>query len=462
MKLTLQEILEATGGELLQGTPSYLVTSISTDSRTIQKGDFFLCLRGENFDGHHYIKEVLSKGAEGLILQRDCFKPEDFSSEKIPVIVVSCTLHALGNIARVWRRKFTIPLVAIGGSNGKTTTKDITAAVLSSQYKTLATEGNLNNLIGVPKMLLKLESSHEAAVIEMGMNDFGEMARLTEIAEPTVALLTNTGFEHVEKMKDLDGVARSNGEMFAKLPSGALALVNADDAYISKMQTRAFKISFGIENNADVYCSNQNLNDQGIQLEISFRGKKYSFAVPAYGKANAKNALAALSVGFALGVDPAKMSKGLMTYRGRAMRMEIIQLKNKMLLLNDCYNANPSSMSAALETLAFLKKSNPGLAILGEMRELGDFAEAGHRQVGEAVAKNQIACLVSVGPYSNQMVQAAIQSGMNEKKCFAFATQEEAFETIFTWAPECKVILVKGSRGAKMEKVTEFLQGKFS
>lgn len=462
MKWTLQEILEATNGELLQGDVSCFVTSLSTDSRTIQKGDFFLCLRGENFDGHHYIKEVLSKGAAGIILQKDHFKPEEFAGSKIPVIEVQCTLHALGNIARAWRRKFTIPLVAIGGSNGKTTTKDMTAAVLASQFKTLATEGNLNNLIGVPKMLLKLEASHEAAVIEMGMNDFGEMARLTEIAEPTVGLLTNTGFEHVEKMKNLEGVAKSNGEMFEKLPPGALALVNADDDYIPKMPTRAYKISFGMQNNADVYCSKQDLNDRGLQLEIAFRGKKYSFEVPVYGKANAKNAVAALSVGFALGIDPAKMRKGLATYQGRAMRMEIIPLKKGMLLLNDCYNANPSSMNAALETLASLKKGNLGLAILGEMKELGGFAEEGHRLVGEAVAQNKIGRLISVGPYALQMLQSAIQFGMNEKDCLAFASQEEALEKILAWVPECKVLLVKGSRGAKMEKITEFIQGKLA
>ena len=439
-----------------------MVSSISTDSRTVGKNDFFLCLIGEKFDAHDYIEEVLSKGAAGIILQKDRFKKEQVLASQIPIIAVKDSLHTLGNIARAWRRKFSIPMITIGGSNGKTTTKDMIATVLSSQFNTLATEGNLNNLIGVPKMLFKLDQSHEAAVIEMGMNDFGEMARLTEITEPTVGLLTNTGFEHVEKMKNLEGVAKSNGEMFEKLPSGTLALVNADDEYIPKMQTRAYKISFGMQKPADIFCEKHEWNDQGALLEIFFRGKKYSFEVPICGQANMKNALAALSVGFALGLDPVKMRKALATYKGRAMRMEIIKLKKGITILNDCYNANPSSVSAALETLSSLKKSDPGLAILGEMKELGDFAEQGHRLVGEAVAQNKISHLISVGPYAKLMIEAAIAAGMKAEYCFAGMNQEEVHQKILSWVPECKTVLVKGSRSAKMENVTEFIKAKFS
>jgi len=459
LKWSLQEILKASGGTLLQGDAKTLVSAISTDSRTLQKGDFFLCLVGEKFDGHHFIEEVLSKGAAGIILQKDRWKA--FASP-IPFLGVADTLHAYGNIARAWRRKFTIPLVAIGGSNGKTTTKDMSAAVLSAQFNTLATEGNLNNLIGVPKMLLKLNEKHEAAVIEMGMNDFGEMARLTEIAEPTIGLLTNTGFEHVEKMKDLAGVARSNGEMFEGLPSGALALINEDDAYIPQMPTRAYKITFGLEKPATIFCARYDLSEKGIQLEIRYLGKTYSFEVRAYGKANVKNALAALSIGFALGIDPLKMRKTLAAYQGRAMRLEILKLKKGLTLLNDCYNANPSSMVAALETLVSLKKGESTLAILGEMRELGNFSEEGHRQVGEAVARHHISHLISVGPHSKVMLKGAIQGGMKRDQCLAVSVQEEAHERIFSWVLESKAVLVKGSRGAQMEKISEFIKGKFS
>ncbi len=461
MKLSIAEIIEATQAELLQGSIDEIVHSISTDSRSIQKGDFFLCLIGENFDAHHYIHEVLAKGAAGIILQKDRVSAKDLEELKVPTLAVKDTLYAFGNIARAWRRKFSIPLVGIGGSNGKTSTKDMAAAVLSSQYKTLSTEGNLNNLIGVPKMLLKLEEGIEAAVIEMGMNDFGEMARLTEIAEPTVGLLTNTGFEHVEKMKNLEGVAKSNGEMFEKMPSGALALINADDAYIPQMPTRAYKISFGIEKAADILCLHHEANEKGIHLELSFRTKKYSFDLPVQGMANVKNALAALSVGFALGLDPVKMKKTLAAYQGRAMRMEWIELKKDLRILNDCYNANPSSMMAALEIVASSKKDQAALAILGEMRELGDFAEEGHRIVGEAVAKNGIHKLISVGPFSKQMVEAAITAGMPAESCFATSSQEEAQEKILSWVPESRIVLVKGSRGAKMEKVTELIKEKF-
>jgi len=462
LKLSIDEILEASGGELRKGDPRAIVRSISTDSRSLQNGDYFLCLIGENFDGHDFATQAAAQGAGGLILQKGRIPEAALEGLKLPVIEVTDSLRAFGDIARAWRRKFSIPLVAIGGSNGKTSTKDMTAAIFSAQYKTLSTEGNLNNLIGVPKMLLKLEESHEAAIIEMGMNDFGEMGRLTEIAEPTVGLLTNTGYEHVEKMKDLEGVARSNGEMFERLPSGALALVNADDDYILRMPTRAYKISFGIQRPADVYCESHRLSDQGITLTLSFRGKKYEFEAPVQGQANLKNAVAALAAGFALGLDPAKMRKGLAAYKGRAMRMEVLRLGRGITLLNDCYNANPSSMSAALETLAFLKKTSPGLAVLGEMRELGDFAEQGHRLVGEAVAKSGIARLISVGPHAAAMVDAAVRAGMTPESCLAAATQDEAVGKLLAWAPECEFLLVKGSRGARMEKMTDLLKGKFA
>ncbi|MBL7686178.1 MAG: UDP-N-acetylmuramoyl-tripeptide--D-alanyl-D-alanine ligase [Deltaproteobacteria bacterium] len=455
MKLTLTEIITATQGVLLQGNENQVVESLSTDSRTIQNGEAFLCLKGESFDGHDYIEEVIQKGASLIIFEKNRF--QNFSSHpSLSFLEVQNSLESLGNIARSWRRKFSIPLVAIGGSNGKTTTKDMSAAVLSAEYVTLATEGNLNNLIGVPKMLLKLKASHQAAVIEMGMNDFGEMKRLTEIAEPTVGLLTNTGFEHMEKMKDLEGVARSNAELFQSMPSGTLALINQDDAYISKMTTKAFKISFGISNPSDVYCVAHQNSPDGIQLEVKYLGKTYSFESSAIGPANVKNALAAIAVGFGLGLDAKKIQKGLKTFQARSMRMEQLRTKS-YLILNDCYNANPSSMEIALQTLQQLKAGAPGLAVLGEMKELGDFVLEGHRQVGKSVAQHHIHYLIVVGPYANEVKAAAQEAGLPSNQIFAASSQEEIFETLQIWAPLAKTILVKGSRGARMERVTEFL-----
>ena len=225
------------------------VTSFSTDSRKIQRGDFFICLKGPNFDGLDFVGPVIEQGASGVVME----KGRSIRARAAAVVAVSDTLRALGDIALAWRRKFSIPLVAIAGSNGKTTTKDMAAAVLGAQFKTLATEGNLNNLIGVPLMLFKLKAEHEAAVIEMGMNDFGENARLTQIAEPTVGLITNVGLEHLEKLKNLEGVAKAEGELFEKLPPGSLALVNQDDPWVSKLGTRAFRITYGMDLPADVF-----------------------------------------------------------------------------------------------------------------------------------------------------------------------------------------------------------------
>src|SRR4030095_8658054 len=220
MNLSLKEIMEATKGELFKGDLSLAVKSVSTDTRSLKKGDAFVCLSGPNFDGHDFIDGALQAGASLILLQKSRWDEKKWGGTGAAFLGVDDPLWDFGEIARAWRRRFSIPLIAVTGSNGKTTTKDLIAAVLSEQFKTLATEGNLNNLIGVPRMLLRLSSEHGAAVIEMGMNDFGEIARLTEIAEPTVGLSTNVAYAHLEKLKDLEGVARAKGELFEKLPKG--------------------------------------------------------------------------------------------------------------------------------------------------------------------------------------------------------------------------------------------------
>ncbi len=458
MKLTIQEILEATQGKILQGNPQSLIHTISTDSRSFKAGEAFLCLIGEKFDGHQFIEEVASQNPSAIFFQKGHWQGTLASS--IALIEVADTLKAYGDIARAWRRKFKIPLLGIGGSNGKTTTKDMAGLVLGVRYKTLVTEGNLNNLIGVPKMLLRLDD-HEAAVIEMGMNDFGELARLTEIVEPTAGLLTNIGFEHLEKLKDLEGVARAEGELFEKLPPGALALVNSDDPSICKIPTRAFRFTFACENPANVSCMNYKLTEKGVELEISYLGKNYSFTCPALGKTAVRNVLAAVAAGFGLGLDAKEIQKGLQNFKARALRMEKILLKNRMVILNDCYNANPSSMELALETLANMKAKAPGLAILGEMKELGNFVAEGHYQVGQAVAKNKIGFLVAVGPYAEEIKKGALEAGMPTLHVQSAFSQEEVLEKIFEWTPLAQYLLVKGSRGAQMEKITEKLKEKF-
>lgn len=461
MKLSISQILESTGGKLLQDSNFTAVSSISTDSRTLESGDLFICLSGPNFDGHQYIEQVIEKKAAGIIIQNSKWNREKFQNRNCFFIGVEDCLKALGDLARFWRRQFTIPLVAITGSNGKTTTKDLVSKILGQQYKTLATEGNLNNLIGVPKMLFKLDSKHTAAVIEMGMNDFGEIRRLSEIAEPTVGLITNIGYAHIEKLKSLEGIAKAKGELFEVLPPGTIALVNQDDPYISHLPTRAYKISYGIEKPADVTCTKSDLTDEGIEFEIRHLGKDYSFTSSLFGLGNLKNLVAAVAVGFALGIDPKKIQTGIDQFAGREMRMEILHLRQNISVLNDCYNANPTSTQMAIETLALLKKDQPGLAILGEMLEMGDFSVEGHRRVGKAVAQNRIGYLMAIGTHATEIIKGATDEGMKPENCLAFQNQDEIKEILFDWAKKSKIILIKGSRGAKMEKVTEKLKTMF-
>lgn len=461
MQFSHSEILKITQGQILSGEDCPVLHSLSTDSRSVQKGDYFLCLVGEKFNAHDYIQDVVEKGASAVLLEKKYFS--EIKHKNLPALLIGVedSLKALGDIAQAWRAKFTIPVLGIGGSNGKTTTKDMSAAVLSEYYKTLATEGNLNNLIGVPKMIAKLDSSYQAAILELGMNDFGELARLTEIAQPTVGLLTNIGFEHLEKLKSLEGVAQAEAELFETLPSGSLALVNADDPYIVKMKTKAYRLTFGMENPADIFCSDWTTETKAglpyLNFEVKYLGKKYSFSCEAIGEANLRNALAAVAVGFSLAIPYEAIQRGLKKFKARAMRMELLTLANKT-VLNDCYNANPSSMEVALQSLASLNKGQKSLAILGEMRELGNFTVEGHRRVGQAVAKNKIDYLVSLGPYAQELIEEAIAHGMESSHVFAATTLEEAQQKIKDWFANSRSILIKGSRGAKMERVTEMLK----
>lgn len=459
MNFSLQEMAEAAKGEILQGDPAFPVSSISTDSRRLKKGEAFLSLSGPHFDGHDFIDKALEEGASLIVLKKNRWNSAKWGSKSAAFLGVDDPLRAFGDVARAWRRRFSIPLIAVTGSNGKTTTKDLIASILSQQWETLATEGNLNNLIGVPQMLLKLTSEQGAAVIEMGMNDFGEIARLTEIAEPTVGLITNVANAHLEKLKDLEGVARAKGELFQKLPKGAVALVNRDDPMIVKIPLQAYPISFGIENPADVLCTRHRLGEDGMEWEVQYLGKRYEFQCALIGRANLNNAVAAVAAGFSLGLDAKTIAKGLKAYKGRAMRMERIPLKGGLEILNDCYNANPSSMAAALETFSSLKGNRPGLAILGEMLEMGDFAREGHREVGKIAALLKVGYLAAVGPYAENLAQGALEAGMTPERVRFAASQEALLPLLSEWAALGKIILVKGSRGARMEKVTEFLKG---
>ncbi|HEX5034843.1 MAG TPA: UDP-N-acetylmuramoyl-tripeptide--D-alanyl-D-alanine ligase, partial [bacterium] len=345
----------------------------STDTRELKPGNLFFCLIGQR-DGHDFAEAAAERGAAALVVDA-----KHSVTAKIPKIVVEDTLQALGDLALAWRRKFPIPLLGITGSNGKTTTKELVKSVLQTQYRTLATEGNFNNLIGVPKTLFGLAEGDQAAVVEMGMNDFGEIARLTEIAEPTLGLITNIGQAHLEKLGGLAGVVRAKGELFAGLKPPAIALVNAADPKIAALPTPAKKVCYG-QPDCGIWGEvrpTPSGDDRPLHLRVHFEDRSSDLAMRIPGPHNLSNVLAALAVARELKIPFEKAKAALEAFQPRASRMELLTLASGIRLIDDCYNANPSSTVAALKTLAGLKSGQASLAILGEMLELGTFTEEG-------------------------------------------------------------------------------------
>lgn len=429
----------------------------STDTRELKRGNLFFCLVGQR-DGHEFASAAADGGAAAIVVDE-----AHSVSAKVPKIVVGDTLRALGNLAQAWRRKFAIPLLGITGSNGKTTTKELVKSVLQTQFKILATEGNFNNLIGVPKTLFALSAGDEAAVVEMGMNDFGEIARLTEIAEPTLGLITNVGSAHLEKLGGLDGVARAKGELFAGLPKSASALVNAADPSIAAMPTPAKKVCYGTKECGlwGEVLANPPGETRPLHLRIHSEGRSEDFAMQVPGPHNLSNVLAALAVARELKVPFEKAKAALEAFIPRASRMELLKLKEERRLIDDCYNANPSSTVASLKTLASLKGRNASLAVLGEMLELGAFAEEGHRQIGRSAAEEGIELVYAVGPHAQSILSGAREAGMDASRLKAFPDPESAIQDLKQLPEGTRWILVKGSRGIHLEKIVAHLKENF-
>lgn len=463
MRLSSKDIATAVNGAQISGQPDFVVTGVSTDSRTIKEGDLFFALHGANHDGHHYIEEVLKKGASAVVVDRTINLPP------ANIVLVKDTLRALGDLARFWRRCFSIPVVAVTGSNGKTTTKDLIAAILSARFKVLKTEGNFNNLIGLPHTIFRLreEEKTEIMVLEMGMNHPGEIDRLSEIAEPQVGVITNVARAHMEGLGSLSKVARAKGELLLRLPRNGVAILNRDDAHYSLLKKLALKggsrrkiKTFG--KNASSYAQLLTFSSdplKGTRLRAKVGKKMGSFAIPLMGRHNAINTLVALAVGDSLGMSPAQMRKGLSDFCPASKRMEIISLPQGIDIINDCYNANPDSVLASLDFLKEISARRRHVAILGEMLETGREASRYHREVGRYVLKSGVNLLFAIGEHANDMIKGAREKkGLCPKCCFAFDSVEAALPSIQMKLRPRDFVLIKGSRGMRMERITEEIQ----
>ena len=457
----IEEILQAAGGKLLQGTEKTIFRGISTDSRTLAEGELFIALKGCRFDGHSFALEALERKAGGVVIEEDKVRDIRWNGYRPrAVIAVKDTLRALGDIARDRRRKYRTPVVAVTGSNGKTTTKEMISECLEPTFPILKTEGNLNNLIGLPLTLLNLTEKERVVVLEMGMNAPGEIRRLTEIAEPDVGLITNIEKAHLEGMGDLEKIKEEKGELFLRMRQDGSIIVNRDDPRVVDLAERFLgqKITFGIHHPADVMAKEIHLRgSEGTSFILIFEGEEMEVHLPLLGRHFVPNALSAIAVASLFGIELEKAKGALRNFLSFPMRMEFIPLKGGINLINDAYNANPRSMELALETVAEMKKRGRAVAVLGDMLELGDFAEEAHREIGKKVKECSIDLLVALGEEAPILIESAVRHGLEPEKAIVAETHLEVLSILEQMIREGDWILVKGSRRMAMEKVVQGL-----
>jgi UDP-N-acetylmuramoyl-tripeptide--D-alanyl-D-alanine ligase len=461
--LTVEEVLRATGGKLLQGKGDSSFQGISTDSRTVAEGELFIALKGLRFDGHHYALEALRKKAGGVLIEKDKVGDIRWNGYRSrAVIAVDDTLAALGDMARDWRHKYNTPLVALTGSNGKTTTKEMTAACLETTFPVLKTKGNLNNLIGVPLTLLTLTEKERVVVLEMGMNVPGEISRLTEIAEPDVGLITNIQTVHLEGMGSLERLKEEKGELFRRMRRNGTILVNRDDPRVVDLagDYPGQKITFGIEHPADIMAKEIRLHGaEGTSFTLILEGEAMEVHLRLLGRHFVPNALSAMAVACLFGVEVIRAREALENFQPFSMRMEVIPLKGGETLINDAYNANPYSTEVALETLAEAKGTGRAIAVLGDMLELGSLTKEAHEQIGKRVSELSIDFLLAMGEEASVVVESAIRHGLPTEKARIVESHSEAISLLRQMIQNGDWILVKGSRKMAMEEIVEGLAG---
>lgn len=459
MKISFDDIAAALKG-VLKGGQGSVATGVSTDSRKVNAGDLFFALKGPNFDGHAFVKDVLVKGASGAVVDNDaCLKglPQGAAA-----VVVEDTLKALGALASHIRGLHRIPVIAITGSAGKTTTKEMTASILSVSRNVLKTEGNKNNLIGVPLTIFRLTEAHEAAVIELGISEDWEMERLVAMCAPDVSLITNIGRGHLQTLGSLEGVARAKGPIFSMLDPHGVKIVNLDDPWVVKAAGSGGQIvTYSMkQKKADVFIEGFSTEAggageaglAGANAVYNVRGKKITVRFASPGLTNAINGAAAIAAAFSLGAPLEHMAPGLEAWTPVKGRMGLIRSCG-FTVLDDTYNANPESMGSALRTLKEARGRK--VAVLGDMLELGAASDSEHAGVGKMAAELGVDVLVAIGSSSETTAEGARRAGL--KDVFSFGSKRNALALLKRILHEGDTVLVKGSRGAALEEVVEGL-----
>src|ERR1700674_2059058 len=456
MKLPLSRVAEflSAAGEF---DHKEVAQGYSIDSRTIQPGELFFAVKGERMDGHDFVSQALEKGATAAVIRKDQFARY---TVKIRLITVDDTLAALQTLASAVRRLWGKPLIGVTGSTGKTTTKEAIAHVLSTRFRVLKSEGNVNNHFGLPLMLLKIERAHDAAVIAMGMSHAGEIAALAKIAQPEIGVVTNVAPVHLEFFESVAGIARAKYELVEALPAGGTAVLNADDEYVSQFgrDFRGKVVLYGLRASADVRAENIHpMGSEGSAFEVVVGSCREKAVLHLVGSHNIYNALAAVAVGLERGLSPSEAVAALASLVPADKRGQVVKLGN-ITIINDCYNCNPKALEAMVDALAAMPAKRR-IVVAGAMLELGPAGDGLHREAAEYIAKKKIDVRLGVRGRAQLMVEAASQAGMRAE---FVATPEEAGEWLARETRDGDVVLLKASRGVKLERALEKWQSQQS
>lgn len=449
MELSLNEVLEATAGKVIvEGKKDF--NKICIDTRKIEANNIYLAINGERFNGNKFVMDAFRKGASIAIVDEVLFDIEELKGLET-VIKVENSEKALLDLASFYRKKLGLKVVGVTGSCGKTSTKDLIAAFLSDKYKVFKTKGNFNNQIGLPLMILELDSSYDVAVLEMGMSNLGEIDVLANCARPDIAVITNIGLSHIENLKTQDNILKAKSEIFNYFDESNTLIINGEDNYLLKIKNKCFEIlRIGYNHEYDVYAFNIILKEDKTSFTVKVKEEKFNFEIPMAGKHNVLNSMLAIAVAMKLNVSFSEMEKGIKNLEATSMRLQVIKKEN-FTIINDCYNASPDSMKSSIDVLNSYKDGRK-IAILGTMNELGDESINAHIDVGY-YAKEKVDLLIAIGEYKD-----CYKKGYTLDNIITFENKEDFISNLNKIIEKNDVILVKASRGMKFEEIVSSLE----
>ena len=458
-RCTLEEVARFSGGRLIKGDPSLAVDRLHTDTRTLLAGDCFVALQGDRFDGHAFVPQAKNHGAVAALVSHP-INPSDLP-DGLGLVEVPDTLEALQRFAANYRQLLSVRTIGVTGSSGKTSTKELIASVLRTRFKTKATEGNLNNHIGVPLTLIRLDTDDEYGVVEMGMNHPGEIAPLARMTAPEIGVISSIGPAHIEFFENQAAIAMEKSELIAALPAEGLAVLNSDDEWSLRVaqRTRARVVWVGSRFNSTWRAQDVQVAADGISFLLRHNGSAATVRLPVVNRVMINNALLAAAVGRECGLTMDEIARGLEAVQLPGARMQVVKAHGAS-IINDAYNANPDSMKAALLALSEFPGAGRRLAVLGSMGELGQHATELHRAVGEFAARQDLAFLIVAGPHAEAYAKGAMAAGLGHNQIVAALDAEEATVALKPLLREGDVVLVKGSHFMGLERLVAALTGK--